>query len=285
MGQLGVDRLGLMISSLVASLREGDADVVRFSHLPVESEVWRLLGSLPSRLTRDNSRVESVHWKAILGRSYEDFLKSRGRNTRRNLKRYSRAFEEKYHERARVRCLADEREVELVMRDTELVAQKTYQRGLGAGFVANEETRQSMLLASRKGWLRAYVLYLDERPIAFLYGNKYGRTFYAGTTGFDPAHEADNVGTYLLARVIQDLYHENISEIDFGFGDAQYKQDLCDCSWTEAVRFVYAPTVRGLWIRTLRTVESLGVRLGRRLVGSGTVYLRLKTAWRKLAKP
>jgi hypothetical protein len=59
----------------------------------------------------------------------------------------------------------------------EVVAKKTYQRGLGAGFIDNEETRKRLSFFAQKGMLRVMLLDGDEVPISFDI-ELYIRTFF-----------------------------------------------------------------------------------------------------------
>jgi CelD/BcsL family acetyltransferase involved in cellulose biosynthesis len=86
--------------------------------------------------------------------------------------------------------------------DVEEIARKTYQRGLGVGFADTTRMRQRLELAARKGWLRAYLLYLGERPCAFWIGMLYGDTFVSDYTGYDPDLRQFSPGIGLVMRMI-----------------------------------------------------------------------------------
>lgn len=108
--------------------------------------------------------------------------------------------------------------------------------------------------ARDRGWLRLYVLRLDGRPAAALYGLLYGGRFYFYQSGFDPEFSKYSPSLVTLGLTIQDAMEEGAREYDLLHGDERYK-----FHWTERTR-------------TLETVEchppgltSALVRNGRRL--------------------
>ena len=91
------------------------------------------------------------------------------------------------------------------IRDAESVATQTYQRSLGVGFLADERQRARTRMLMDRGWFRSYVLYLDERPVAFEQGEAYRSRFSCIAAGYDPALRQHRIGGYLLTKVIEDL--------------------------------------------------------------------------------
>jgi CelD/BcsL family acetyltransferase involved in cellulose biosynthesis len=76
-----------------------------------------------------------------------------------------------------------------------------------------------------------------------------------------------------------------VTAVDFGIGDAQYKQMLCDASWDEAPLRLFAPTLRGRWLRALLATVDGSARLLRRALDRAGLTQRLKQRWRRrLAK-
>ncbi|MGB9553768.1 MAG: GNAT family N-acetyltransferase, partial [bacterium] len=66
----------------------------------------------------------------------------------------------------------------------EAVAKTTYQRGLGAGFVDNEETRERLSLFAKRGMLRVLLLEVRRQPISFRCGVLYRNTIHAAGAGY-----------------------------------------------------------------------------------------------------
>ena len=101
------------------------------------------------------------------------------------------------------------------------------------------------MLALQRGWLRLFLLHLEERPVAALYGLSYGRTFYFYQSGFDPAYARQSVGLVAMGLTIRRALEEGAAEFDLLHGDETYKS-----LWTRQRREigrleVYPPRVMG----------------------------------------
>jgi CelD/BcsL family acetyltransferase involved in cellulose biosynthesis len=119
-------------------------------------------------------------------------------------------------------------------------------------------------LALRRGWLRLFLLHLDERPVAALYGLRYGRTFYFYQSGFDPAYAKQSVGLVVMGLSIRKALEEGAAEFDLLHGDEGYKS-----LWTRQHREigrleVYPPRARGAIQRGMIDFGRGARRLARR---------------------
>jgi hypothetical protein len=270
-----------LVESVMASLRNGEADVAWFYGLDVNSSFHRIASKSGSFLTRDHFPGQIQRWKLRLPPTYEELYRGLSSNTRHNLKRYSKRLREAFGNQLSIKTFRDIRDLEWVLEDTEAVAARSYHRGLGVGFVYNDETRRTMTLAANHGWLRAYVLYIADKPCAFWNGTLYGRTFFTSTTAYDPDIRDYRPGTFLLQNMLQDLCTDKVAdEVDFGFGDAQYKRDWCEHEQVQMSFFLFAPTFKGVYLNCLRT-PLLGTANGIRQILTKTGALqKVKRAWR-----
>jgi CelD/BcsL family acetyltransferase involved in cellulose biosynthesis len=121
-------------------------------------------------------------------------------------------------------------------------------------------------LALRRGWLRLYLLRLDGRPAAALYGFRYGRAFYFYQSGFDPAWRKQSVGLVAMGLTIRKALEEGAGEFDLLHGDEAYKS-LWARRHREIGRLeVYPPRTRGAIQRTLNDFGRGARRLARRAI-------------------
>jgi CelD/BcsL family acetyltransferase involved in cellulose biosynthesis len=67
---------------------------------------------------------------------------------------------------------------------------------------------------------------LDGRPAAARYGFRYGRTYYAYQSGFDPAYAGHWIGVISLALSIRSSLEEGAGEHDLLAGNEPYKSRL-----------------------------------------------------------
>jgi hypothetical protein len=254
LGSPNTETCSELIKELMRMLGRRQTDVILFSHLPIDSEIYHLARSAAPLFCRDCFPVQHLHWKSYLSDSYEEFLRSLSKNTRHNIRRYQSRLVNKYGNRLSVKCFTEDSQIDHLFKDTVEVAKKTYQHGLGSTFVDNAGIRNRVKLFVDRKLLVAYVLYIDDKPCAFWNGIRYGKTFFTWTTGYDPTFQNDRLGLILLVRLIEALCKDqNVDVLDFGFGDAQYKQSLSDISWTEATIYIFAPRVYPVLVNMLRS--------------------------------
>jgi hypothetical protein len=209
-------------------------------------------------------------------------MQSRSKKTRESLRRYRNRLLRELGETLTLRVFRDPNELELLVRDLDSVAAKTYQRGLGIAFADTPEHRALMRLGLEQGWWRVYVLYSDEEPIAFWPGSAYNGVFSIGTPGYDPAYTDYRIGTYVLLKVIEDLCaDDDVELVDFGFGDAEYKRRFANESWPEADVVLFAPTFRAARINLTRTALAGAAGTVRSLLTRLGVAQRLRRRWRR----
>jgi CelD/BcsL family acetyltransferase involved in cellulose biosynthesis len=121
-------------------------------------------------------------------------------------------------------------------------------------------------LALRRGWLRLFVLRLDGRPAAALYGFRYRDVFYFYQSGFDPAFSKESVGLVILGLSIERAFEEGVAEYDLLHGVEAYK-----FHWAQGARELsrielYPPGTRGLLYRGTVGLTRTARRLARGLL-------------------
>ena len=74
-----------------------------------------------------------------------------------------------------------------------------------------------------RGWLRLWLLELDDRPVAAWYGFRFaGREFYY-QAGRDPEFANLSIGSVLLAHTIRAALNDGVREYRLLRGDESYK--------------------------------------------------------------
>ena len=166
------------------------------------------------------------------------------------------------------------------------MAIKSYQRRLGVGFADTAAVRARLQFEARQGWLRANVLYLDEKPCAFWIGSVHGGVYFSNYLGFDADYASFAPGMFLILKVMQDLSDGGqgspVHVVDFGGGAAEYKQRLATRNWREVQLYIFAPHVKAIGVNMAR-LASVGIsRLSETVVGAAGVKDKVKKAMRKL---
>ena len=161
----------------------------------------------------------------LSGQSWRSYLTSLGPAHRANLLRRLRNLERRYEVRFEEVATEAERGEALAL----LVRLHNLRwRNLGGstafylpGLLAFHD--EFSALALQRGWLRLFVLRLDGRAVAALYGFRYGRTFYFYQSGFDPAFGSYSVGLVTMGLTIRRAIEEGASEFDLLHGAEAYK--------------------------------------------------------------
>jgi hypothetical protein len=270
-----------LVDSVLKSLKEGEADVAWFHGIDQDSAFYRIARGAGGMFTRDHFPQSILRWIVRLPGTYEEFFRGLSSKTRNNLKRHAKKLQKSFAGQMEIRTFRHPSDLEWVLRDTEIVASKTYQRGLEAGFILNDETRRVMTLAANRGWLRAYLLYISDKPSAFLTGFSYRKTYFGATTGYDPELREFAPGVFLLQRLLEDICEDGtVSEVDFGFGDAQYKRELCDTPRLDGSFLLFAPNLRGVSLNLMRAPLVFATRYARSVLNHAHLLQEIKKAWR-----
>jgi ribosomal protein S18 acetylase RimI-like enzyme len=272
------------IDNIRASLAAGEVDAATIYHCEHTSPLAAIArthagaGDLFGRM----SKVQ-VHRTRMLWEEQTSSMIGLSAGERQHQKRRRKMMRDLGQE-ARVVCFCSDDEVDRLMEEVETVAATTYQRGLRVGFVDTPQMRERLRFEARMGWLRAYVLYLADRPSAFWITNLYRGVLYSYFLGFDPAYARYSPGAYLMLEAIEGFRQQSarapVRHIDFGVGEAEYKARFGNRVEQAVSLFMFAPNLGGLTLGALhRTVTACNSGAAR-LLGASGFLPRLKRAWR-----
>ena len=274
-----------LVRTILDRLKIGDADAVYFSHFRQDSPLARSLESVPGRFRREIFPAVQLHRSLRIPESVEAFYAGLSPKVRKNQKWQAKKLLESFEQQVEVRSYTLSDDLEVVFRHIDQIASTTYQRGLGVGFADTPEMRGRFDLAARKGWLQAFILYLAGQPAAFWLGTRYRNRFFSDFMGYDAAHAKYSPGMYLVLKGIEhfclETGPERITEIDFGLGDAQYKQVLATDSWTEKSCYLYALNLHGVALNLSRTLTGVVDKSARGVLRKLKLEDYVKTSWRK----
>jgi hypothetical protein len=285
LGALDEQSADELVKAVVDSISARDADAAFFSNVRQDSPLTRSLGRIPGFFRRDVAVKVQPHHSMKIPQNSDAFYARLSPKVRKNQKWQAKKLLESFAQRVEVRSYTHTQDLRTLFEDVDQVARSTYQRGLGVGFVDTPETRGRMELAARKGWLQAFVLYLADKPGAFWIGTRYRNRFFSDFMGYEATHAKYSPGMYLVLKGIEQFCGESgsdrISEIDFGLGDAQYKQVLATDSWIEQSSYIYSTSARGLALNLSRAITGLVDRSARRILRKLNLEDTIKSGWRK----
>jgi len=289
LGDFSPDNCKAAVSEVVNCLRRGEADIAAFHNIRTHEPIHKAVRQTSGFLNRDYLPALETHRAMSLPGSAEQLYAGLSSKSRKNLKWQAKKLLQTFPGKLRIDCLSGPAELEQMVHDVEEIAKKTYQRGLGVGFVETIEMRKRLYLDAQNGRLRAFVLYLADQPCAFWLGTIYQSTFHSGWMGYDPTYSKYSVGMFLVTKVTEDLCKQKeasvIEGIDFGLGDAQYKEVLGNKKWQDATVYIFGSTLRGLGFNLLRTPIIIADKVVRRAVKQTGLLLAAKRNWRNMVRP
>ncbi len=161
------------------------------------------------------------------------------------------------------------------------MAVKTYQHGLGASVSSNPVEAELVKEGLRHGWFRAWVLYISDTPVAFWAGTIFNGTLTTSTPGFDPAYARDSVGRYTMFAMVSELCADpDTHQLDFGHGEADYKESFGEQTRSEQDLIIHSASVRSLGINAVLAATHQVNQVGRWLVNRSGKAAALKHRWR-----
>lgn len=284
LGQVDHDSAVKSVEVFWSLLRSGMADAIEFHYLADDSPLVKALRlHRPGWLCQKQPRW-AVHWEMNLpdGAFIERKVRAKHRT---GIRRKGRDLEAAFPGKVSWRWVRRFEDVPALCGQLEEVAALAYQRGVGSGFRDNEEFRRRLALFAGRGQLRVQLLEIDGRIRAFWYGFLYGDVFHLSETAYDPGLSKYEVGTMIFIRLSDELKKEGVRKLDFGIGDAPYKRRFGDRSWQEGTIWLFAPTAKGLALRSCSGLFATVDKFGRKLIQQMGALNRLKAGWRRCLTP
>ena len=287
-GKPSKENCDLMVSEILGSLSRGEADVAYMNFLPKDSDLCRLAMKKPGLLSRDYVRITQPHFAITLPATVQEYYRGLSSGARWQVKNKQKKLLKDFGGEVRIKCFREATEVDAMAQDIERVAKTSYQRGLGVGFIDGPETREQLRFKAQKGWLRAHVLYVSERPRAFWIGDMNQGTFGSDFLAYDAELGKYSPGMFLITKVIEgfcDGSHEGVTGVDFGPGSARYKEVLSNNRWEETSVYIFAPSLKGISLNLVRSsIGRVDQTIKTALVRTNLLQ-RIKKYWRSQATP
>jgi hypothetical protein len=285
LGQVDEKIVQVMVRHLWSSLASGEADAVVFHGLPDDSLLRQGLLVYGSTWFCEKNPQRSVHWEMVLPEEGKFLQQKMVSKHRTSIRKKQHELDSAFPGKSSWCWISRFTDVQGLCARIENIAARTYQRSLGAGFIDDEDHRRRYILFAERGQLRIQLLEIDGEIRAFWIGTVYQGVFHSFETGYDPDLRRYEPGTLIFIRMVDELARDGVRKLDFGLGDASYKQRFGDKCWGEATFRLFAPTTKGIALRTSMGLFSTADSFGRRLVQKAGVLDRLKTRWRRRLTP
>lgn len=267
-GPIGVDRVECFRLAIEHVLHNGDDwDLIELRYLREQCEQYdELRKILSQRRQVFYDRPRMIAPVVELQEDWEAYVGGKSKNWRRSMRR----------ERSQIDQLGEVRlesyrtdpaagQVDPrpdLWADCLQVAQQSWQASSSLGAAFCSPTVQPVLrelhdVACRRGMIDMNVLYLNERPVAFLYSYYCRGEVYALRSGYDASCPAKSLGTILLYEVVQRCFQRQDRRINLGPGTQDYKMRFATDAW-RAINFShYSPwSLRSQTLRLKTAVDS-----------------------------
>lgn len=256
-------------------LRERVVDHVMVSKLALDDPMYPLLAETGGAVERELR----PHWRADLAPGDYEATAERFERKERYNRRKLRALEKGLGE-IELEVIGRAEQLEGFYAAAAPIVEKSYQAQLGAGFEHSTLWRAILSASAEAGELRCYVLRCGGVPVAFQVGTASGRTYVLDAAAFDPEHRKLSPGACLLVLVIRDLCEAGFERLDYGFGDAAYKQQYGTTHWEERNLHLYGPGIKSRLAGLIdRACVAAAVR-GKGALGDEKTQ-RLRRGWRE----
>jgi CelD/BcsL family acetyltransferase involved in cellulose biosynthesis len=200
--------------ALTAALSRFEADIFVGEHLPGDERWGARLGA--KVLTRDASPTLRVE-----GASWEEFLASRSKKLRAQVRRQEQRLALEHEIRYRLTTAPEELQRDL---DTLFSLHKSRWGSQSTSFSRYEAFhRDFAACAFDRGWLRLWFLEIDGQPRAAWYGFRFARIQSYYQAGRAPSWDRYSVGSVVLMHSIRDAFTDGMSEYRFLLGAEPYK--------------------------------------------------------------
>jgi hypothetical protein len=273
----------VLVGKIMNVLRSGQADLVYFNHLRIDSPVYKLCKTMPGFFSRSHFTSPESHWQTYIPDTMEEFYSRIPNSRKRRWRRDIKQLEKMSSSGIKVVCYRKPDEINYLIDLACRIENLSYKRGFDIGFTDSPVNRALLEKAAIDGQLRAYVLLVDSEPCAFQFDVRYGKTQFTEFGSFDPKWSRGSPGIVLMIKVLEQLCHESdVSIMDYGFGHALYKSKFGTNHWLEEIVYIYAPRLHPILINMAMTANLACSVLLNCFAKWLNMDSRVKRYWRKV---
>ena len=213
------------------------SDLYHVRNVPLSTEVPRItIANGWIRYAVNQSRC----YYADLTTTFETYLESLSGKTRSTLKRKVKKFPAR-NGAIDFRMYSKPDEMIEYHRFAREVAEHSYQEKLfGGGLPASQEFRDQMLLLAKQQRVLGFLLFLDGKPVSYLYLPESDGVLEYAFLGYDQEFSSLSPGTVLLYLAMEEVFRQGrFRQFSFGYGMNQTKEVFCTSNYLRA-DFYYA---------------------------------------------
>jgi CelD/BcsL family acetyltransferase involved in cellulose biosynthesis len=255
---LGPDDHGYLLNSLPASLAPHLAEAHR-----------QLKPFIRQRYVRSFTRLDT---------GFEPYLAGFSGKSRSTLRRKARRLAERSGGTLDLRCYRTAAELESFHASARALSVRTYQeRLLDGGLPSGPDALEAMRTLAARDQVRAWLLFVDGRPVSYLYAPAEGYTLIYAYLGYDPDFAEYSPGTVLQLEAMRQLMEERRFRLfDFTEGEGQHKRQFATDGVECVDLLLVRPRLANLLVGYGLSAFDTAVGLAKRLVGGFGLVRRLR---------
>jgi CelD/BcsL family acetyltransferase involved in cellulose biosynthesis len=233
-GHAGSDYLDLIVRSgreddaipAIARFLTTQPMTLRLDHVPEASLAARLSEWLAADGWIASTTPDGVcPLIPLAGQTWDSFLATLGSAHRANVRRRLRGIEQQFQ--ARFELVTTEAVRKSALDALARFHDRRFKENGGSSAFSTPAVRAFQDEATRRaldrGWLRMYVLRLNDEIAAVMYGFFYNRQFYFYQHGFDDRYSRHSIGLVLMALTLRAAIDEGAQAFDLLWGTEGYK--------------------------------------------------------------
>lgn len=193
-----------------------------------------------------------------LDSTWEEYLSERGQSFRRNIKNKEKKLNQ--FGKAEFLRITNFNGSDVTFSKTmgwlKTIADRSWKSKAGTAISSNKDVfgfyTELTEKMNEKGSMDLSVLFIDGKPIAYIYGALYDRVFYEIDIAYDEQYSKASPGVLLRNYILQELFKEDLKNFDF-VAYYEYKNELTSHYTDHRMHFIYRKRPYPLFLRYLRT--------------------------------
>jgi len=227
--------------------REARGRPIFLHGLPLDSPFREILQSRHHRFWVMPQGRRQVHFSLDLPESVAAFYAGLGYKTRKSIRYSVRKLEKEFEGRVALKIFSNRYDVPNFLDDAMIISQKTHQyRLLKLGLRDREKLYNKFCEMAEHEWWHGYILYCNEKPVAFIWGYRLSEVFYYWDIGYDPQWHTWSVGTVALVKLIEHLITDKDPprRLDLLYGELEYKKRVANHSRYDENLYLFPKSIR-----------------------------------------
>jgi len=207
-----------------------------------------------------------------LQKTFDEYTQGFSSKTRSTIKRKIRKFNTHCKDGLDWKVYRNKIEVQDFYKLARQVSSRSYQEKLlDAGLPDSEEFRQEMDKKAEEGCVRAYLLFNNNEPVAYLYCPIQDNVLLYQYLGYDPKYSQWSVGTILHWFVFESLFNEaKFRYFDFTEGQSEHKRLYSTNSLLCGNIYIFRNSLTNCFlVRTHQLLEAFSNHIGNLLEKCG----------------